>query len=332
MRWCVTICGLGVWNFQTCFLDGMDLADKLTAAKEYTLGPCTLEWLGKKESSLGQFSLTSPFCAEQWALQTAGESGVFVWRHQKLHVAICNPWCPSDPLRLPIKDVPKYECLQLDSIHRWRPCFHFLFLRCVISVRLWHCHRFFVILPNVELCRCPILAIACMFPLLHLLQRHVACHVAWWRLSCFVGGLCWFAPPRSPLLLALFCTRTRGRWFSDDSYWFNDQYAVKDGTNASKSILSTWISNLFVGLWGPCLGHLDLRFSLDKGPFYAKGECVNVDSLLISTERFAYHVFRNGFEKTGERSACGSPQQTTGGLCLSPKWSHNFNACARFKA
>jgi len=66
-------------------------------------------------------------------------------------------------------------------------------------------------------------------------------------------------------------------------------------------------------------GMLHVMFSLDKGPFYAKGECVNVDSLLISTERFAYHVFRNGFEKTGERSACGSPQQITGGLCLSPK-------------
>lgn len=128
------------------------------------------------------------------------------------------------------------------------------------------------------------------------------------------------------------CTRTRGRWI-DDSWWFNDQHAVKDGTNASKSILSTWIASLFVGLCLPCIpGHVDLRFSLDKGPFYAKGECVNVDSLLISTERFAYHVFRNGFEKTGERSACGSPQQITGGLCLSPKWSHNFNACARFKA
>ena len=32
---------------------------------------------------------------------------------------------------------------------------------------------------------------------------------------------------------------------------------------------------------------LRLRFTLDKGPFYAKGECVNVDALLISTERFA---------------------------------------------
>lgn len=119
----------------------------------------------------------------------------------------------------------------------------------------------------------------------------------------------------------------------DDSWWFNDQYAVNDGTNTSKSIQKTWISSLFVGLWElPCIGHVDLRFSLDKGPFYAKGECVNVDSLLISTERFAFNVFRNGFETTGERSASGSPQQRTGGLCLSPKWSHNFNACARFKA
>lgn len=94
-----------------------------------------------------------------------------------------------------------------------------------------------------------------MFPLLHLLQRNVACHVAWWRLSCFVGGLCWFAPPHSPLLFVL-------EQEVDDSWWFNDQYAVNDGTNASKSIQTTWISSLFVGLWElPCIGHVDLRFS-----------------------------------------------------------------------
>lgn len=215
-------------------------------------------------------------------------------------------------------------CNSTASINENR-VFIFFSLRCVILVRLT-LSPFYGDPSNVEFCRCPILAIACMFPLLHLLQRNVACHVAWWRLSCFVGGLCWFAPPHSPLLFVL-------EQEVDDSWWFNDQYAVNDGTNASKSIQTTWISSLFVGLWElPCIGHVGLRFSLDKGPFYAKGECVNVDSLLISTECFAFHVFRNGFETTGERSASGSPQQRTGGLCLSPKWSHNFNACARFKA
>ncbi|CAK9100086.1 unnamed protein product [Durusdinium trenchii] len=60
-------------------------------------------------------------------------------------------------------------------------------------------------------------------------------------------------------------------------------------------------------------------FTLDKGPFYAKGECVNVDALLISTERFAYHVFRNSFEKQCElRPAPTSP--LGGGIALmSPK-------------
>jgi len=44
-------------------------------------------------------------------------------------------------------------------------------------------------------------------------------------------------------------------------------------------------------------GMLHIMFTLDKGPFYAKGECVNVDALLISTERFAFHVFRSAFEE-----------------------------------
>lgn len=66
-------------------------------------------------------------------------------------------------------------------------------------------------------------------------------------------------------------------------------------------------------------GMLHVMFILDKGPFYAKGECVNVDALLTSTERFSFHVFRNPFEKTCERPACGSPQQKCGGLSLSPK-------------
>lgn len=66
-------------------------------------------------------------------------------------------------------------------------------------------------------------------------------------------------------------------------------------------------------------GMLHVMFTLDKGPFYAKGECVNVDALLISTERFAYHVFRNSFEKQCElRPAPTSP--LGGGIALmSPK-------------
>ena len=58
-------------------------------------------------------------------------------------------------------------------------------------------------------------------------------------------------------------------------------------------------------------GMLHVMFTLDKGPFYAKGECVNVDALLISTERFAYHVFRSHFD-TSRRSPTSS-------LSLSPK-------------
>lgn len=42
-----------------------------------------------------------------------------------------------------------------------------------------------VILPDAELCRYPVLAIACLFPLQHLLQRNVARHVAWSRLAYF---------------------------------------------------------------------------------------------------------------------------------------------------
>ena len=36
-------------------------------------------------------------------------------------------------------------------------------------------------------------------------------------------------------------------------------------------------------------------------PSWTKGECVNVDALLISTERFAFHVFRSAFEELTER-------------------------------
>ena len=42
-------------------------------------------------------------------------------------------------------------------------------------------------------------------------------------------------------------------------------------------------------------GMLHVMFILDKGPFYAKGDCVNIDALLISTERFVFHVFRTSF-------------------------------------
>jgi len=43
-------------------------------------------------------------------------------------------------------------------------------------------------------------------------------------------------------------------------------------------------------------GMLHVMFVLDKGPFYAKGDCVNVDALLVSTERFIFHVFRTSFK------------------------------------
>lgn len=43
-------------------------------------------------------------------------------------------------------------------------------------------------------------------------------------------------------------------------------------------------------------GMLHVMFTLDKGPFYGKGDCVNVDALLVSTERFAFHVFRTSFQ------------------------------------
>ena len=43
-------------------------------------------------------------------------------------------------------------------------------------------------------------------------------------------------------------------------------------------------------------GMLHVMFMLDKGPFYGKGDCVNIDALLVSTERFAFHVFRTSFQ------------------------------------
>ena len=72
-----------------------------------------------------------------------------------------------------------------------------------------------------------------------------------------------------------------------------------------------------------------LRFTLDKGPFYAKGECVNVDALLISTERFAYHVFRNPFDDVDKRlRVSGSPNAINGGVNLWPpltEWTVQFS-------
>lgn len=45
-------------------------------------------------------------------------------------------------------------------------------------------------------------------------------------------------------------------------------------------------------------GMLHVMFILDKGPFYAKGDCVNIDALLVSTERFVFHVFRTSFRSS----------------------------------
>ncbi|CAE8649329.1 unnamed protein product [Polarella glacialis] len=51
---------------------------------------------------------------------------------------------------------------------------------------------------------------------------------------------------------------------------------------------------------------------LVKGPFYAKGECVNVDALLCSTERYAFYVFRTGFRPMPPSSPLEqSPTQET---------------------
>lgn len=44
-----------------------------------------------------------------------------------------------------------------------------------------------------------------------------------------------------------------------------------------------------------------MMFLLDKGPFYAKGDCVNIDALLISTERFVFLVFRSPFTQQKEQ-------------------------------
>ena len=133
-------------------------------------------------------------------------------------------------------------------------------------------------------CRYPVLAAAGLLSLLCLLQRHAARHVAKLKIPCtFPSSSLLFSPPFRTWRL-----RVKGHLFCD------------------------------LVFEGPSNPHP--RFILDKGPFYAKGECVNVDALLTSTERFSFHVFRNPFEKTCERPACGSPQQKCGGLSLSPKW------------
>ena len=36
------------------------------------------------------------------------------------------------------------------------------------------------------------------------------------------------------------------------------------------------------------------------GPFFPNGDCVNVDALLTSTERFTFHVFRTSFMQAFE--------------------------------
>lgn len=47
-------------------------------------------------------------------------------------------------------------------------------------------------------------------------------------------------------------------------------------------------------------GMLRVMFILDKGPFFPNGDCVNVDALLTSTERFTFHVFRTSFMQAFE--------------------------------
>ncbi|CAE7154781.1 yciC [Symbiodinium pilosum] len=51
-------------------------------------------------------------------------------------------------------------------------------------------------------------------------------------------------------------------------------------------------------------GMLHVMFMLDKGPFYGKGDCVNVDALLVSTERFTFHVFRTSFQTLQPEFRC----------------------------
>ncbi|CAK9077226.1 unnamed protein product [Durusdinium trenchii] len=49
-------------------------------------------------------------------------------------------------------------------------------------------------------------------------------------------------------------------------------------------------------------GMLHVMFLLDKGPFYAKGDCVNIDALLISTERYMFHIFRTSFKSSQQKN------------------------------
>eukprot|EP00437_Effrenium_voratum_P054265 CAMPEP_0181524558 /NCGR_PEP_ID=MMETSP1110-20121109/68499_1 /TAXON_ID=174948 /ORGANISM="Symbiodinium sp., Strain CCMP421" /LENGTH=864 /DNA_ID=CAMNT_0023655305 /DNA_START=62 /DNA_END=2657 /DNA_ORIENTATION=+ len=56
-------------------------------------------------------------------------------------------------------------------------------------------------------------------------------------------------------------------------------------------------------------GMLHVMFILDKGPFYAKGDCVNIDNLLVSTERFVFHVFRNSFRNPRSDDYLLKPKQ-----------------------
>ena len=99
-------------------------------------------------------------------------------------------------------------CNSTASINENR-VFIFFSLRCVILVRLWHCHRFMVILPmwsSAGVQFWPLLACflycICYRGMLHVMLLGEDSHVS---LVVSVG-----------LLLHThhcFCTRTRGRWF-----------------------------------------------------------------------------------------------------------------------
>ena len=122
-----------------------------------------------------------------------------------------------------------------------------------------------VILPDAELCRYPVLAIACLFPLQHLLQRNVARHVAWSRLAYFFLVVSVSLLPYVLQTPNCFSTPTKGWWFMMIQSWFNDDYMISVKSrmghlgqmhpNASCLVSkhnTTWISGLplAVGPWG----------------------------------------------------------------------------------
>ena len=59
-------------------------------------------------------------------------------------------------------------------------------------------------------------------------------------------------------------------------------------------------------------GMLHVMFLLDKGPFYGKGDCVNVDALLVSSERFTFHVFRTSFKTLPSDVKCVQEPEVSG--------------------